>query len=298
MFLIMGHAQLSFAQNRPHIETSISYVTIEPKACVQTIWLRRSEIPRLVSRDGDTFGFTERSGPINYTQISKSNLDEFGDWTDHKFENDTRHLFEVELGLPTKIDGSILFDSGTLTIRNENGLLQVEEVKALLSCNSSGELSIIGFEDTSKDFKIPKWLKKPEGFQPQKRIVQPIEPVIVPLESSTLETKTESIIAPDQNSSALISAPDTLPPKELVPLYEIQLAAFRQEKKVLEHLNEVRNLASYINSYKLEIQTGKNKELGSVYRLRVTGVTDETTAITLCERLKNDGVDCYVPQRS
>ena len=283
----VGHAHLSYGQDGFHNGTEKSYITIGPQACAKSVWLSHSKIPRLVSVNGTTFGFTHQNGPENYTRISYHNADKFVDWTKNSFDVDTRHLFKLELGLPTKFADAILYDSGTLTIRDEDGQLQVESVKAMISCNPSSEVSAIGFDQKTQNFQLPDWLIKPEFSQTKDSANPLIKASIASPEKLVVADRIEDTPAP-------ISLPPTLPLKEYVPSYEVQLAAFREENRVLQHLDELRNIVSYIDSYEPEIQSAENPDIGFVYRLRLTNITDKSVALNLCRRLKNDGVDCFV----
>jgi len=292
---IVGHTHISYGQVEFHTGAKKSYITIEPKTCVQSIWVSYSKIPRLVTVDGSIFGFAPQSGPIKYTQVSKSNSDEYEDWTQHKWDIGARHLFKLDLGLPTKVDDTILYDTGILTIRNEDGRLQTESVKALLSCNHFATASAIGFDEVTQKFKMPDWLKKPEYIQSKTLANQTMQAPIVSLDSLALAGTIDGSTVATQELPAAMSTPPILPLKGNVLTYEVQLAAFRKEKKAFEHLNDLRIIASYVDSYKPEIQRAKHKSLGVIYRLRLTGVDDKSVAINLCDRLKNDGADCYVP---
>jgi len=287
----VGQADYSHGQEVLGNGSEKNNITIGSESCAEFIWLSHSKIPRLVSVDGKSFGFTLQSGPVNYTRISEYNADEFGDWTRNSFDVSAEHLFELKLSSPRQLAGAILYDSGTLTIRNEDGRLQVESVKATISCNPSWEASVIGFDESTQKFRLPYWLKKPEFTQVKDDVVPFTQAPIVPPENPVLAERVEAAPMLLQSAPAQLSTA----PTDYSTRYEVQLAAFREEDRALQHLDKLRNLASYIYNYEPEIQSAERPDLGFIYRLRLTGFADKTAALNLCERLKNDGVDCFVP---
>jgi len=293
--LALGQATLSLAQDLSSENFEGGQTSLASTSCALFVWIDGSETPRLVSSESDTFGFNAQNERTNFKVIYRSDVDDFGQYARQDLDDGSRRLYQLHLGPPADHGDMILYRAGTWTQPNEDGWLQIETTKAVSSCSiSDGQLDNL-FNKEENIIRTPQGVTHPDKVEvdPPTKTVETITPPPVikpapPIIIENVETLAEVATAP------IISPPiieEIAPPTP----YAVQIGSFRKESRVLVHLASVRDTAPYIDNYKTEIQTAELDEKTPFYRLRLTALSDRPMAIKLCQKLKTDGIDCFVP---
>jgi len=293
--LTLGQATLSLAQDLPSENFEGELTPLISASCALFVWIDGSETPRLVSSESDTFGFNAQNERTDFKVIYRSDIDDFGQYARQDLDDGSRRLYQLHLGPPKDHGDMILYQAGTWTQPNEDGWLQIETAKAVSSCNlSEGQLDSL-FNEENNLIRTPQGVTHPDKIhiEPLAKEAEAIAPPPViksapPIIIENVETLAEVATTP------IISPPiieEITPPSP----YAVQIGSFRKEDRVLIHLASVRDAAPYIDQYQTEIQTVELDEKAPFYRLRLTALSDRPMAIKLCQRLKTDGIDCFVP---
>lgn len=289
--IMLGQAPASFGQDQTAISPEKKSVSLAPKACALFVWIDGSQTPRLASTDTGAFGFDTQNKYINFKEIYKSNADDFGQYARQDLDDGSGNLYQLHLGPPTRHADMILYRAGTWTQPNEDGWLQIKTAKAVSTCNASEDILDIIFDAVENFIHAPQGVIHPDNIQTETPAPITNTPVIN-IDPPVIVQNTETQIQPPP--APIIAPPilqETAPPSP----YTVQIGSFRQEARALIHLTEVRKTAPYIDDYQTEIQTSPQKDNTLFYRLRLTALTNRAQAVKLCQRLKADGIDCFVP---
>lgn len=135
---------------------------------------------------------------------------------------------------------------------------------------------------------------------PQIKTVEIFEtkPALTPVLNPAPITAPEPVLAsiPDP-IPAPIPAPIPDPIEDIPPGYMVQIGAFPNEAVARQKWDDAQQNLKYLKRRKSTVQVAAVEDVGVVYRLRVTGLPDKRRALQFCNRLKSDGIDCFVASR-
>jgi len=99
------------------------------------------------------------------------------------------------------------------------------------------------------------------------------------------------IVDPEIPLNKVNSIPITTPDQ-----YTVQLGAFDSASNAQAAWISFQSNIDYLQDQRHALQFAEIKDKGIFYRLRVIGIEDRARADALCQSLKQDGVDCFVPR--
>ena len=314
----VGQSHLSRAQDAAPNAIKENLISIAPKDCALFVWVNNSRAPRFLSTKTEAFGFDAGNEPIKFRRTYSSNADVFGQFSRQDFDDGKGGTYQLHLGTSITAADTILYDTGTWTLPNQDGWLQIESVKAVSTCNPSEDFTQISYDEYSAELRSPDWLKSPSKIQSEMQnesqseistnviaqdpiVVQNIDEatatltMISPVEPLAYDEGVQSISTNDAEGFA---DPKQIEPAETLdlplPHYTVQIGAFREQEKAVARFYQLQNELSYLDDLDYELQETTVENIGQMYRLRLTAMPDKSSANALCKRLKNDGVDCFV----
>jgi cell division protein FtsN len=104
-----------------------------------------------------------------------------------------------------------------------------------------------------------------------------------------------AVLAPPPQILAMATPP---PAQTRVPTgetYALQVGAYKSQSDADEGSKDYKTRhAALLPGYSVDVRQANLGEKGIWYRLRIAGIGDRDTALTLCARLKADGGECWL----
>ena len=308
MTSVLGHAQMSYGQDNLPNTIEENLFSIAPKGCALFVWINNSKAPRLITTTTHSFGFNSRNEATKLRRLFSSKADALGQFSRQDFDDGTGRQYQLHLGPALTATDTILYETGTWTLQNEDGWLQVESAKAVSACNPATEVTQIRYDELSAGFHPPNWLRTPIDIQSEistPEIIQELKVVQNIIEAETPLAKVspvepliyDALVPP--NDAVIKVDPKPFERADIIgiipSLYTVQIGAFKKPEQAVTHLYKLRNKLSYLDDLDYALQETTVENVGQLYRLRLTSIPNKSSAIKLCTRLKGDGVDCFVP---
>ncbi len=311
LMTVLGLSHISHGQDTVPTVIQDNLISLAPKDCALFVWIDNSKSPRLVSSTTQAYGFNSLNEATQFKRMFSSDSDSLGQYSRQDFDDGKDRLYQLHLGSAVTAADVIFYDTGTWTLQNEEGWLQVESAKAVSACNPLDVVTHIKYDDLSAALIVPNWLKAPNEIQTEMSVntviqetvvVQNADEVTFPyVQASPVEnwTNNQDVNPLPPNEMTIEVQPIDSLPAEIFdiapPLFALQIGAFKKQEQAITHLNQLRNRLPYLDTLNYELQEKTLDNIGQVYRVRLTFIPDKASAVKLCKRLKEDNADCFVP---
>ena len=310
--LLLSVSSQTRAEDLPLDNVAAQSVIIAPSECAMFIWVGYPSRLTFVSIPDEDKAYSSYNGVQAHALSYKRLSDKFGQFATQDLLSETERAMELRLGDPRNIADHVLYETGTMTLAASDGWIRVENAQAVSSCNRTSKDIWIDMNQRQGAFVLPDPFKTPGQLKEignatdiaQTSLPQPVRQV-------PLIVETPIILEAVASKAIIFDTP--LPPSEIVdpkiPLkkvnsipiatpnqYTVQLGAFDSASDAQAAWISFQSNIDYLQDQRHALQFAEIKDKGIFYRLRVIGIEDRARADELCQSLKQDGVDCFVPR--
>ena len=310
--LLLSFANQVRAEDLPLDIERAKSVLIDANQCAMFIWVGYPSRLMFISIPNEDRAFSSYAGVQTHVLSYKRNSDKFGQFATQDLWDKSDRAMELRLGDPRDILDHVLYETGTMTLSASDGWIRVENAQAVSSCNRTSKDIWIDMNQRQGAFVLPDEFKTPDQLKVIGNTIDIAQTSLPePVRQVPLIVETPIILEAVASKAIIFDTP--LPPSEIVdpkiPLkkvnsipiatpnqYTVQLGAFDSASDAQAAWISFQSNIDYLQDQRHALQFAEIKDKGIFYRLRVIGIEDRARADELCQSLKQDGVDCFVPR--